>query len=165
MTQRQINFGRRLTGDGEGLDRTLNTMANRSAQAYRIRSTQVVLPEGSIYPNGVGLLFDRSDLAKSAPSIALALRGNVVATTFPERRCVCIYSESRWLELRQLLNRIPNQKFEQRKIRRIALGFETWISSTAPFIVPVTLQSYAGLTGDDVLLVESSEYMELWSTV
>ncbi|GGC77312.1 hypothetical protein GCM10011362_27360 [Marinobacter halophilus] len=41
---------------------------------------------------------------------------------------------------------------------------ETQIPVRAPFIVPVTLQSYARLTGDDLLLVEGPEYMKIWST-
>lgn len=130
----------------------------------RILSTYVELPEGYLHPNGVGLLFDRSDFAAASPSVARVLLGNLVATAFPGRRCVCLFSERRWSDLRQILDQIPNNTFEQRKIRRIALGFETQISARAPFIVPVTLQSYAHLTGDDLLLVDGPEYMEIWST-
>lgn len=130
----------------------------------RIFSTYVELPEGYLHPSAVGLLFDRSELAAAFPSVARVLLGNMVATSFPDRRCVCLYSERRWSDLRQILDQIPNDTFEQRKIRRIALGFETQISARAPFIVPVTLQSYAHLTGDDLLLVDGPEYMEIWST-
>jgi DNA-binding transcriptional regulator/RsmH inhibitor MraZ len=129
----------------------------------RILSTYVELPEGFLHPNAVGLHFDRSELAAASPSVARVLLGNMVASAFPDRRCVCLYSERRWSGLRQILDQIPNDTFEQRKIRRIALGLEAQISVRAPFIVPVTLQSYARLTGDDLLLVEGPEYVEIWS--
>lgn len=129
----------------------------------RILSTYVELPEGYLHPNAVGLLFDRSDFAAASPSVARVLLGNLVATAFPGRRCVCLFSERRWSELRQILGQIPSDTFEGRTIRRIALGLETQILARAPFIVPVTLQSYARLTGDDLLLVEGPEYMEIWS--
>lgn len=132
-------------------------------RVYRVTSKNVVLPEGSTATNSVGLLFERPVLGQIAPEIAEALSGDLYATAFPDRRCVCLYSEKKWLELRSLLDRIPNETVEQRKIRRIALGFEAKISHSEPFIVPVTLTSYGRLTGDDLLVVEEPEYMELWA--
>lgn len=131
--------------------------------AYRVTSKNVVLPEGSTATNSVGLLFDRPALGQIVPEIAQVLWNDLYATAFPDKRCVCLYSEKRWLELRSILDRIPSETIEQRKIRRIALGFETKISRSEPFIVPVTLVSYGRLTGKDMLVVEGHEYMELWA--
>lgn len=132
-------------------------------RVYRVTSKNVDLPEGSTATNAVGLLFERPVLGQIAPEIAKALSGDLYATAFPDQRCICLYSEKRWLELRSLLDRIPNETVEQRKIRRIALGFEAKISRSEPFIVPITLASYGRLTGDDLLVVEGPEYMELWA--
>ena len=132
-------------------------------KVYTAASKNVVLPEGTTATNSVGLLFDRGVLASLAPELAEAVAGDLYATAFPDRRCVCLYSRNRWLELRSILARIPNDTFEQRKIRRIALGFEAKISLSEPFLIPIMLASYGRLTGDDFLVVEGPEYMELWA--
>ena len=75
----------------------------------------------------------------------------------------CQKSESSWKELRQILNKVPRDTSEQRTLRRLALGFETYIPKSDPMILTVTLESYAGLTGNDFLVVQSSDYMELWA--
>lgn len=135
----------------------------RGPQIYSVTSKHVELPEGVIAKNTVGLLFDRLTLAGAAPEIAKAIAGDIVATAFPDRRCVSLYSEKTWLELRRILRRIPGKTVAQRTIKRISLGFEATISQTDPFMVPVTLESYACLTGNDLLVVESPDYMELWA--
>lgn len=121
------------------------------------------LPEGVICKNTVGLLFDRASLAKMAPEITWALTGDLVATVFPSNRCVCIYSQKNWQRLRNLLERIPHVVTEQRMLKRIALGFEVTLLRSEPLIIPRTLELYAGLTGDDLLIVKDSDYMEIWA--
>lgn len=130
---------------------------------YRVRSKHVELPEGVIGKNTVGLLFDRPSLARMAPEIAWALTGELVATAFPSYRCVCIYSQKNWLRLRDLLEHIPYATIEQRMLKRVALGFEATLPRSEPLIVPGTLELYAGLTGDDLLIVKDSGYMEIWA--
>ena len=132
-------------------------------QKYSVVSRQVEFPEGVVLKNSAGLLFDRSMLGELCPAVAWAVAGNLVATVFPERRCVSLFSESSWKELRQILNKLPRDTSEQRTLRRLALGFETYIPKSDPMILTVTLESYAGLTGNDFLVVQSSDYMELWA--
>jgi len=138
-------------------------LSNMVTRKYNVTSKNVVLPEGSTATNAVGLLFDRLSLGQEVPEIAQVLWGDVYATAFPDRCCVCLYSEQKWFELRSILERIPNTTNEQKKLRRIALGLEVKISHSEPFIVPVTLASYGRLSGDDVLVVKGPECMELWA--
>lgn len=130
---------------------------------YRVQSKHVELPEGVICQNTVGLLFDRPSLAKTAPETAWALMGDLVATAFPGHRCVCLYSQKNWQKLRNILERIPYTTKEQRMLKRLALGFEVTLSRSEPLIVPATLELYARLTGDDLLIVKNSDYMEIWA--
>lgn len=130
---------------------------------YSVVSSQVEFPEGVVLKNSTGLLFDRSMLGGLCPEVARAVSGDLVATVFPDRRCVSLFSESRWNELRQILKKVPHNTLEQRTLRRLALGFETYIPRSEPMVLTVTLQSYAGLTGNDLLVVHSSDCMELWA--
>jgi hypothetical protein len=131
-------------------------------QEYSVVSRQVEFPEGVVLKNSTGLLFDRSMLGELCPEVAWAVAGDLVATVFPDRRYVSLFSESRWKELRQILNKVPRDTLEQRTLRRLALGFETYIPRSEPIVITVTLKSYAKLTGDDLLVVKSRDYMELW---
>lgn len=138
-------------------------LGNVVKKHYSVVSRQVEFPEGVVLKNSVGLLFDRSMLGELCPEVARAVAGDLVATVFPDRRCVSLFSKSRWSELRKILDKVPRDTLEQRTLRRLALGFETYIPRTEPMIVTVTLESYARLTGDDVLVVQNAGYMELWA--
>ena len=85
-------------------------------RVYRVTSKSVVPPEGSTAANAVGLLFERPVLGQIAPEITEALLGDLYAIAFLGRRCVCLYSDKKWLELRSILDRIPSETIEQRKI-------------------------------------------------
>lgn len=139
------------------------SLRNGAKKNYSVASRQVESPEGVVLKNSVGLLFDRSMLGELCPEVAWAVAGDLVATVFPHRRCVSLFSKSRWSELRKILDKVPCDTLEQRTLRRLALGFETYISRSEPMIVTVALESYARLTGDDVLVVQNAGYMELWA--
>lgn len=129
---------------------------------YRIQSEAVEFPEGFIGGPDVGLLLDRETIVRTVPGTAIALSRNLVATTFPDRG-VRLYSERRWWELRNFLEKLPNGAREVRFLKRVVLGFEVTLKPSNPLVIPASLQLMARLTGDDVLIVFEDDYMEIWA--
>ncbi|MBQ0834780.1 hypothetical protein [Marinobacter sp.] len=138
-------------------------LSKEGIQTFGVTSKHVELPEGVILENTAGLLFERSILGDLCPEVAWAVAGDLVATVFPERHCVSLFRKKCWQELREILENMPRGTLEQRALKRVALGFETCIRSSEPLIVTGSLECYARLTGDDVLVVKNSDYMELWA--
>jgi hypothetical protein len=131
--------------------------------AYRVPSTPVELPDDWACSPGCGLLFEREAIANMAPKIAPMLSNMVVATALPGIRSVCLFSETRWERVCAVLENLSSSDYEARRLQRMALGYSAPLSPSCPFVIPVTLQSYAHLSGDDVLIIFEEDYAELWS--
>lgn len=136
---------------------------NRIGCAYRVSSTYAEFPDEPDYGPECGLLFSREYISKLAPEFKSMLSGSMVATALPGFRGVCLFSEQKWEKVRTVFERLPNVDFEARRLQRVALGYATPLEASCPFVIPVTLQSYARLTGDDVLIVFEDDYAEIWS--
>ncbi len=136
---------------------------NRIGCAYRVSSTYAEYPDEPDYGPECGLLFSRASISKLAPEFESMLSGSMVATALPGFRGVCLFSQRKWEKVRLVFESLPNVDFEVRRLQRVALGHATPLEASCPCVIPITLQSYARLTGDDVLIVFEGDYAEIWS--
>ncbi|HLV76643.1 MAG TPA: division/cell wall cluster transcriptional repressor MraZ [Marinobacter sp.] len=91
--------------------------------------------------------------------------GRIVLTAnADEERCLLLYPEPEWEQLRPKIEALPNMKKAVRRLQRLLLGNAApmELDSAGRILVPPTLRSYAHLQKKLVLIGQGNK-LELWS--
>jgi MraZ protein len=88
----------------------------------------------------------------------------VVTANADEERCLAIYPEPQWQEVKQQVEALPNMSKAARRLQRKVLGHATplELDSAGRILVPPTLRSYARMD-KKLMLVGQGKKLELWS--
>lgn len=78
-------------------------------------------------------------------------------------RCISLFTEERWTEFTEKLEKLPD--IETRKVKRFlfSTAFETEIDSQGRILVPPGLCAYAGLQ-KSVVVIGVGDHIELWDS-
>lgn len=91
--------------------------------------------------------------------------GRIVLTAnADEERCLLVYPEPQWEEIRPQIEALPNMNRKAKRLQRKMLGHATplELDGAGRILVPGTLRSYAGLE-KKLMLVGQGKKLELWS--
>ncbi len=96
--------------------------------------------------------------------LAAACEGRLVVTANPYDRCLNIYPEPQWLEVKAKIEALPNSNKQVRRLQRLVLGnaSELEMDGNGRLLLPSILRDYASLD-KKVVLVGLGEKAELWS--
>ncbi|MFL0796804.1 MAG: division/cell wall cluster transcriptional repressor MraZ [Cellvibrionaceae bacterium] len=96
--------------------------------------------------------------------LAAACGGRLVITANPYERCLTIYPEAQWREVKATISALPNSNKQVRRIQRLVVGNATELEmdSNGRVLLPPTLRDYAGLD-KKLMLVGLDSKAELWS--
>lgn len=96
--------------------------------------------------------------------LAAACEGRLVVTANPYDRCLNIYPEPQWLEVKAKIEALPNSNKQVRRLQRLVLGnaSELEMDGNGRLLLPSILRDYANLD-KKVVLVGLGEKAELWS--
>jgi len=90
--------------------------------------------------------------------------GRLVVTANPYERCLNIYPEPQWQDVKAKIESLPNSNKKVRRLQRLVLGnaSELEMDGNGRLLLPSTLREYANLD-KKVVLVGLGEKAELWS--
>lgn len=90
--------------------------------------------------------------------------GRVVVTAHTEERCLLIYPEPQWEQLRPQVEALPNVNRKARRMQRLLLGYATPmdVDGNGRVLLPPTLREYARLD-KKLMLVGQGRKLELWN--
>lgn len=90
--------------------------------------------------------------------------GRLVVTANPYERCLNIYPEPQWQEVKAKIESLPNSNKKVRRLQRLVLGnaSELEMDGNGRLLLPSTLREYANLD-KKVVLVGLGDKAELWS--
>lgn len=90
--------------------------------------------------------------------------GRLVVTANPYERCLNIYPEPQWLEVKATIEALPNSNKKVRRLQRLVLGnaSELEMDGNGRLLLPQTLREYASLD-KKAMLVGLGDKAELWS--
>ena len=90
--------------------------------------------------------------------------GRIVVTAHTEERCLLVYPEDQWKEVKANLEALPNSNKKVRRVQRLVLGnaSELEMDGNGRLLLPPTLREFASLD-KKVMLVGLGEKAELWS--
>lgn len=96
--------------------------------------------------------------------LSAVCEGRLVVTANPYDRCLNIYPEPQWQEVKSKIEALPNSNKKVRRLQRLVLGnaSELEMDSNGRLLLPQTLRDYACLD-KKVMLVGLGEKAELWS--
>jgi MraZ protein len=96
--------------------------------------------------------------------LAAICDGRLVVTANPYERCLNIYPEPQWNEVKAKIESLPNSNKKVRRLQRLVLGnaSELEMDGNGRLLLPSTLREYANLD-KKVMLVGLGEKAELWS--
>jgi len=90
--------------------------------------------------------------------------GRLVVTANPYERCLNIYPEPQWQDVKTKIESLPNSNKKVRRLQRLVLGnaSELEMDGNGRLLLPSTLREYANLD-KKVVLVGLGDKAELWS--
>jgi len=90
--------------------------------------------------------------------------GKMVVTANPYERCLNIYPETQWQEVKSKIESLPNGNKKVRRLQRLVLGnaSELEMDGNGRLLLPQTLRDYASLD-KKAMLVGLGDKAELWS--
>lgn len=90
--------------------------------------------------------------------------GRLVVTANPYERCLNIYPETHWKEVKAKIESLPNSNKKVRRLQRVVLGnaVELEMDGNGRMLLPSTLRDFANLD-KKVVLVGLGDKAELWS--
>lgn len=96
--------------------------------------------------------------------LSAVCEGRLVVTANPYERCLNIYPEPQWLEVKAKIEALPNSNKKVRRLQRLVLGnaSELDMDGNGRLLLPQTLRDYAALD-KKAMLVGLGEKAELWS--
>ncbi|UZE95568.1 division/cell wall cluster transcriptional repressor MraZ [Alkalimarinus alittae] len=96
--------------------------------------------------------------------LADACDGRLVVTASPYERCLFVYPEPQWKEVKKTLEDLPNSNPKVRRMQRLVLGnaSELEMDGNGRLLLPPTLRAFANLD-KKVMLVGLGDKAELWS--
>lgn len=103
--------------------------------------------------------------ARMREELDAASEGRIVLTAnADEERCIAIYPEPQWEEVRQQVEDLPNMHPVAKRLQRKVLGHATplELDSAGRILVPPTLRDYARLD-KKLMLVGQGKKLELWN--
>ncbi len=102
--------------------------------------------------------------AKIRDALLESCGGRIVVTAHTEDRCVLVYPEQEWAELKEKIAALPNMNPKARRIQRLVLGYAQplELDGNGRVLLPQTLRDYAQLE-KKLMLVGQNNKLELWS--
>ncbi|WP_372749502.1 division/cell wall cluster transcriptional repressor MraZ [Litorivivens sp.] len=102
--------------------------------------------------------------AKIRDALVESCGGRIVVTAHTEDRCVLVYPEQEWAELKEKIAALPNMNAKARRIQRLVLGYAQplELDGNGRVLLPQTLRDYAQLE-KKLMLVGQNNKLELWS--
>ncbi|MBB5322653.1 division/cell wall cluster transcriptional repressor MraZ [Marinobacter oulmenensis] len=103
--------------------------------------------------------------AKVREELAQLCGGRIVLTAnADEERCLLLYPEPEWEELRPKIEALPNMNKAARRLQRLLLGnaAQMELDSAGRILVPPTLRAHAQLE-KKLMLIGLGKKLELWS--
>ncbi|MFD2229278.1 division/cell wall cluster transcriptional repressor MraZ [Alkalimarinus sediminis] len=96
--------------------------------------------------------------------LAAVCEGRLVVTASPYERCLWIYPEPQWQEVKAKLESLPNSNKQVRRMQRLVLGnaSELDMDGNGRVLLPPVLREFANLD-KKVVLVGLGDKAELWS--
>lgn len=96
--------------------------------------------------------------------LAVACSGRIVLTAHTEERCLLLYPEPQWQELKPQIEALPNMNKAARRLQRLLLGYATELEldNNGRILLPPTLRDYARLE-KKLMLIGQGKKLELWS--
>lgn len=96
--------------------------------------------------------------------LAAVCEGRLVVTANPYERCLNIYPEPQWKEVKAKIEALPNSNKKVRRLQRLVLGnaSELDMDGNGRLLLPPTLREFASLD-KKVVLVGLGDKAELWS--
>ena len=96
--------------------------------------------------------------------LSAVCEGRLVVTANPYERCLNIYPEPQWQEVKNKIESLPNSNKKVRRLQRLVLGnaSELEMDANGRLLLPQTLREYANLD-KKAMLVGLGEKAELWS--
>ena len=90
--------------------------------------------------------------------------GRMVVTANPYERCLNVYPEAQWQEVKSKIEALPNGNKKVRRLQRLVLGnaSELEMDGNGRLLLPQTLRDYANLD-KKAMLVGLGDKAELWS--
>ena len=90
--------------------------------------------------------------------------GRMVVTANPYERCLNVYPETQWQEVKSKIEALPNGNKKVRRLQRLVLGnaSELEMDGNGRLLLPQTLRDYANLD-KKAMLVGLGDKAELWS--
>ena len=87
--------------------------------------------------------------------LAAVCEGRLVVTANPYERCLNIYPEPQWKEVKAKIESLPNSKKQVRRLQRLVLGnaSELEMDSNGRLLLPSTLREFANLDKKVVLVI------------
>ena len=102
--------------------------------------------------------------AKQRESLMSMSDGRIVMTAHTQDRCVLVYPESEWEQIRPKIEALPSFNKTALRTQRLLLGYATSLEldCNGRVLVPPTLRDYAALD-KKLMLVGLGKKLELWS--
>ena len=102
--------------------------------------------------------------AKQRESLMSMSDGRIVMTAHTQDRCVLVYPESEWEQIRPKIEALPSFNKTALRTQRLLLGYATSLEldGNGRVLVPPTLRDYAALD-KKLMLVGLGKKLELWS--
>ncbi len=96
--------------------------------------------------------------------LAAVCEGRLVVTANPYERCLNIYPEPQWKEVKAKIESLPNSNKKVRRLQRLVLGnaSELDMDGNGRLLLPPTLREFANFD-KKVVLVGLGDKAELWS--
>ncbi|WP_250656824.1 division/cell wall cluster transcriptional repressor MraZ [Alkalimarinus coralli] len=96
--------------------------------------------------------------------LAAVCEGRLIVTANPYERCLNIYPEPQWKDVKAKIEALPNSNKKVRRLQRLVLGnaSELEMDGNGRLLLPPTLREFANLDKKAVL-VGLGEKAELWS--
>ncbi len=90
--------------------------------------------------------------------------GRLVLTAHTEERCLLLYPEPQWQELKPQIEALPNMNKAARRLQRLLLGYATELEldSAGRVLLPPTLRDYARFE-KKLMLIGQGKKLELWN--
>jgi len=104
--------------------------------------------------------------AKVREELAQLCGGRIVLTVnnVQDERCLLVYPEPEWEELRPKIEALPNMNKAARRLQRLLLGNAApmELDSAGRILIPPTLRTYAQFE-KKLMLIGQGKKLELWS--
>ena len=96
--------------------------------------------------------------------LVAACSGRIVMTAHTEERCLLLYPEPQWQQLKPQIEALPNMNKAARRLQRLLLGYATELEldSAGRVLLPPTLRDYARFE-KKLMLIGQGKKLELWS--